>query len=299
MAREQAPFPVVRLRGYDITQVNAFLRAAIAERRRLSAENEQLREQLQQKSTELATREPQTASTLVSPDHAASILAAAQRTAELTVAEARHQAAETLRSAVERAEALAEASEKQLAQTREQLQATQARLIGLQSLETEYRSRLRTWASGVLIDLDDGEPDTPRSTATAYSVDFGAADDQGEPDGLMTTYHLDLANGDVRFGDGVAGQRPESDDTWEPASYRTGAGAYGVVPEGAAAYVDSAPPLAAERVDVDLSWTDPSQDDVDVDVPAAVFAPQRSRPAARPARSWFTPVGSPHRPPGV
>jgi hypothetical protein len=296
MAREQAPFPVVRLRGYDITQVNAFLRAAIAERRRLSAENEQLKEQLQQKSTELATREPQTASTLVSPDHAASILAAAQRTAELTVAEARHQAAETLRNAVERAEALAEASEKQLATTREQLQATQARLIGLQSLETEYRSRLRTWASGVLIDLDDGAPDTPRSTASSYSVDFGAVDEVGEADGLMTTYHVDVANGEIHFGDGLVGEQPDSQDTSIGATYRTGNGAYGVVPEGAPEYGNYDPPIDLDRVDYDAE----PGDEVDLDIPPTVFAPvPPNRTAPRPARSWFAPVGSPHRPTGV
>jgi hypothetical protein len=315
MAREQAPFPVVRLRGYDITQVNAFLRAAIAERRRLSAENDQLKEQLQQKSTELATREPQTASTLVSPDHAASILAAAQRTAELTVAEARHQAAETLRSAVERAEALAEASEKQLAQTRERLQATQARLIGLQSLETEYRSRLRTWASGVLIELDDGAPDTPRSTASAYSVDFGAVDDIGEADGLMTTYHVDVANGEIRFGDGLVGELPDSDGGWLDATYRTGNGAYGVVPEGAPEYGNPVRPIDlhpvdydsinADAINADPIYTDPIRDDlvddkIDLDIPPNVFAPNPpNRTAPRPARSWFAPVGSPHRPPGV
>jgi hypothetical protein len=322
MAREQAPFPVVRLRGYDITQVNAFLRAAIAERRRLSAENEQLREQLNQKSTELATREPVTASTLVSADHAASILAAAQRTAELTVAEARHQAAETLRSAVERAEALAEASEKQLAQTREQLQATQARLIGLQSLETEYRSRLRTWASGVLIELDDGAPATPRSTASGYSVDFGAVDDLGESDGLMTTYHVDVANGEIRFGDGIEGERPDagSSDDQFGSTYRTGNGAYGVVPEGAPDYANLNRPVDLDPAhyrsdaeapddhdpgeyapyDVASGHDQSGADEPDLDIPAAVFAPvPPNRAAHRPARSWFAPVGSPHRPPGV
>jgi hypothetical protein len=188
--------------------------------------------------------------------------------------------------------------------TREQLQATQARLIGLQSLETEYRSRLRTWASGVLIDLDDGAPQTPRSTASSYSVDFGAVDDLGEPDGLMTTYHVDVVNGEVRFGDGVTGDIPDSDAASIDANYRAGAGAYGVVPEGAPDYgmtvpvVDLRTPLGVADGDADRDGYEVSPEaDVDLDIPVTVFPPsQPNRPAARPARSWFAPVGSPHRP---
>jgi cell division septum initiation protein DivIVA len=283
MARESTPFPVTRLRGYDISQVNAFLRAAIAERRRLSAENDELKEALRQKSTELATRQPLSPSTVVSADQAAAILASAQRTAELTVAEARHQAAETLRAAVERAEALAEASERQLALTREQLNATQVRLVGLQALETEYRGRLRTWASGVLIELDDGQPSTPRSTAPAYETSFQAPAEAMPaqtvtaellPDDLAPTYHVDVTAGQVRFGDGERGRQPVS--VFDVPAFRDGLGAAGNV----------APRAAVS--------------DPEVDIPPSVF-PDGAAPtsAVRPARSWFAPVGSPHRPADV
>ena len=195
MSREQAPFPVVRLRGYDIGQVNAFLRAAIAERRRLAAENDQLREQVAAKSQELAVASSRavTPASPISADHAASILAAAQRTAELTVAEARHQAAETLRAAVERAEALAATSERQLAVTRDELNAAQARLIGLQALENEYRGRLRAWAAGVLVELDDGAP----APGPGYAGPFAEGVNTTAP----MTMRIDVDRGTVSVDD--------------------------------------------------------------------------------------------------
>lgn len=314
MARESTPFPVVRLRGYDMGQVNTFVRAAAAERRRLVAENQALKDQLTSVSTELALRSDGLAmrdkvspATLVTADQAASILAQAQRTAELTIAEARHQASETLRAAVERAEALAAASEQQLAQTREQVAATQARLVGLQALETEYRSRLRSWAAGVLTELDDAAPAPPAQD---------------------TTYRVDVQTGRLDFGDGVEGERPAPEQPAQ-ATYTTGGGRSGNVAASVFDEVD----VVLERVDE----PDHAQgvDDADVvdfldlaqvteeaavapeaqvaapveqerpDRPSVVIPPgvlpEQGTPSepARPAQSWFAPVGSPHRPAGV
>ena len=343
MARESTPFPVVRLRGYDIGQVNSFLRAAMAERRRLALENEALKEQLKAKSSELAIRENEltvrervTPATAVSADQAVAILAQAQRTAELTVAEARHQASQTLRAAVERAEALAVASEQQLAQTREQINATESRLVGLQALETEYRSRLRSWASGVLIELDEAAP---------------------EPPDTDPVYRIDVTDGRVEFGDGVVGRTPSSGTSDVNADYRYGAGSAGdvnvddmladlleraaeagvrvddVVATDADVVVDAvvADDLMAEAPDTPkasepIKWPSyplapsgatvfapvtPPADPAPVDVKPAVPEPTVIIPAGvlpdqgvpseptRPARSWFAPVGSPHRPADV
>jgi len=269
MARDRSPFPVVRLRGYDIGQVNAFLRAAIAERRRLTAENEALREQVQAKSSELALITERTAAlnpaTPLSADHAAAILASAQRTAELTIAEARHQAAETLRAAVERAEALAEASERQLARTREDLATTQSQLVGLQALETEYRSRLRAWASGVLIDLDDGLPTTHRSTQSAEDAsDF--ADPMPARPASASALLVDVAYGTATI--------PTATDTER------------VIPSVGA---------RTGTVQATVFSTAPVSD-------SAGASPFSSSPAPQPGRtpqSWFAPPGSPHRPAGV
>jgi cell division septum initiation protein DivIVA len=341
MARESTPFPVVRLRGYDIGQVNSFLRAAMAERRRLALENEALKEQLKAKSSELAirengltVRERVTPATAVSADQAVAILAQAQRTAELTVAEARHQASQTLRAAVERAEALAVASEQQLAQTREQINATQSRLVGLQALETEYRSRLRSWASGVLIELDEAAPEPP------------------EPD---RAYRFDVTDARVEFGDGVDGRTPSADTRDVTADYRHGSGSagnvdvdvddvladllqraaeagvrvddvvgtdadlvvddllhslpdtpkasepikwprYPLTPSGATVFAPVTPqPVNPVPVDVEPAAPEPT-----AIIPAGVL-PDQGVPSepTRPARSWFAPVGSPHRPADV
>lgn len=159
--------------GYDQDEVDDFLDEVVVELRRLTSENDELRQKLEAAEARLggqpaAPAAPAKPATPPAPTPSDDAAAAASANDLLTLARRLHE--EHVREGVDKRDALiaeghetatrlvseAEATvKKQLSDMEKQKSTLQKKINELSSFETEYREKLRSYITGQLSELDD------------------------------------------------------------------------------------------------------------------------------------------------